>query len=150
MLGLVGVWLLVGACVQEPAAEGDESGSESSTDTGTDTGDDGDWEVVEQVGTDVGALMSVWGPSPGELFIVGGQPEADGGRVLRGHDDSWEPESVPAGTGMLNWVYGHERKEDRLRAEGFHQEGKLGSGTMTGSDDGRRSGRGAAVLTGHA
>jgi hypothetical protein len=117
-LGLALPWLLAAACVQDPGAaeQGDDTDSTSeitstsgsdSSETGTETGtEDEAWAPVAQFGTDTGALMSVWGASPSVLFVVGGQPEAGGGRVLRGHDDSWEAESLPAGVAMLNWVYG--------------------------------------------
>jgi len=105
---------LLAACVQDSSAseQGSDTGSSdattpaSSSDTGETGTEDEGWRVVAQVGPDVGALMSVWGPSPSELFVAGGQPEAGGGRMLRGHDSVWEPESLPAGVGMLNWVYG--------------------------------------------
>jgi hypothetical protein len=108
-------WLLMFACVQESGEQGEQasdsgSASEADTDTHSDTGETGaegeGWAVVAQFGTGTGALMSVWGPSPSELYVVGGQPEPGGGRMLRGHDATWESESLPAGVAMLNWVYG--------------------------------------------
>jgi hypothetical protein len=108
--GMLG--LLLGGCIQTPA-EGEESdsgsdthaesGSESESETGTEPSG---WQPVLQANAEIGALMSVWGASPDELFVVGGQPEPGGGRILRGSDDTWELESLPAEVAMLNWVYG--------------------------------------------
>lgn len=106
--------LILGACVQattegEGEGEGtvqDGSGTEMSA-TESETGvEPSGWQPVLQAQQDVGALMSVWGPSPTEVYVVGGQPEPGGGRVLRGSDESWQLEALPAGVSMLNWVYG--------------------------------------------
>ena len=112
-------WLLLTACVQEPSASEDTDTSTSDTGSDSTTGEpEGEWIVARQLGNDVGALMSVWGPSPTELYVVGGQPEADGGRVLRGYEDDWELEPLPAGVGMLNWVYGVDGRVWSVGREG--------------------------------
>jgi hypothetical protein len=106
------VGLILAACAQAPAEDGEESGSGSDgetemSDTESETGPEPSaWQPVLQANEEIGALMSIWGPSPDELFAVGGQPEPDGGRVLRGSDSTWEPEPLPPGISMLNWVYG--------------------------------------------
>ena len=51
-----------------------------------------------------GGLWSAWGPSPDDVWIVGGQ--ADQGVVLRGSGDTFESLGVPEGTPLLNWVHG--------------------------------------------
>ncbi|HLT38529.1 MAG TPA: hypothetical protein VK034_19715 [Enhygromyxa sp.] len=104
--------LIFGACVQTPSkAEGSGEGSDSES--GDESGDESEtgtepaaWQLGLQAQHDIGALMSVWGPSPDQLYVVGGQPEPGGGRVLRGREQTWEPESLPPETSMLNWVYG--------------------------------------------
>ena len=104
--------LMLGACVQttstaeaggETGSEDGSEGPESESETGAEPSG---WQTVLHAKQDIGALMSVWGPSPAELFVVGGQPEPGGGRVLRGHDDDWELEPLPPEVSMLNWVYG--------------------------------------------
>lgn len=108
--GLLGS--LAAACIQNPqanasnesAAETGDSSSESSA-SSTSGGDPDGWTPVLQ-SKDIGALMSIWGASPDVLYVVGGQPEPNGAVILRGHDDSWETETIPADLPMLNWVYG--------------------------------------------
>lgn len=50
-----------------------------------------------------GALMSVWGFAPNQVYAVGGQP--DRGAAWRFDGNSWAPLEVPEGP-MLNWVHG--------------------------------------------
>ncbi len=96
------------ACSQAPSSAEDGSGSETQTETeGSETDSEPEgWRPVLQANAQLGALMSVWGPSPAELFVVGGQPEPGGGVILRGADERWAAEALPAETSMLNWVYG--------------------------------------------
>ncbi|MCA9683785.1 MAG: hypothetical protein KC457_16415 [Myxococcales bacterium] len=63
--------------------------------------------------------MSVWGPSPDELYAVGGQPQPGGGLILRydGGGD-WLPETLPADTPMLDWVFGPGAGDGRIWAVG--------------------------------
>lgn len=112
-LGMLG--LLLAGCVQAPAEGESDSGSdtqveadaEAESDSESETGvEPSGWQPVLQANTEIGALMSAWGASPDELFVVGGQPEPGGGRILRGHDDAWELESLPPEIAMLNWVHG--------------------------------------------
>lgn len=102
--------LVLGACVQSPPAGESTSSSEGGSEnaqTESETGaEPSRWRAVLQAKQDIGALMSVWGPSPTEIYVVGGQPEPGGGRVLRGHVDEWELETLPSAVAMLNWVYG--------------------------------------------
>ncbi|PRQ08685.1 hypothetical protein ENSA7_15850 [Enhygromyxa salina] len=95
--------LLVGACTQPVAADDSSDGSGSGSESGE---PHGAWQPVLQVDKEVGALMSVWGETPEDVYVVGGQPESGGGRVLHSVDGEWVVESLPADVSMLNWVYG--------------------------------------------
>ena len=68
------------------------------------------WAIVAEPDASVGALLSVWGPEPGEVWAVGGQlamvGDAGSGAVLRRDADGWSPQTIPAGTPLLNWVHG--------------------------------------------
>lgn len=111
---IAGFCLVLGGCIQASSEGGDASdtGSESPAETSSSESETGTepkaWQPVFQANEEIGALMSVWGPSPDELYVVGGQPQPGGGRVLAGHDDSWTSEPLPDGVAMLNWVYGVE------------------------------------------
>jgi hypothetical protein len=95
--------------------------------TGT-TGTTTAWEVGLQLGTDRGALLSVWGPAPDEVYAVGGQQTSatDSAGVLYRFDGAdWTEQPLPAGTPMLHWVFGVEgdlwavgRDGTSLRREG--------------------------------
>lgn len=67
-----------------------------------------DWQVAFDA-TPYGAFMSVWGPTPTEVYTVGGQPMLmDGsgdGVMFRFDGASWDEVNVPDGP-MLNWVHG--------------------------------------------
>lgn len=64
------------------------------------------WEVIAELGPELGMVMSVWGPSASEVRVAGGQRDGDGstGFVLLRTGDAWDPETLPSGTPMLNWV----------------------------------------------
>lgn len=96
------------ACTQPSAEEGTSSAeSESVSGPGSESGEPAlVWQPVFQADEEIGALMSVWGSSPENVFVVGGQPEPGGGRVLHSVDDAWVTESLPAEVSMLNWVVG--------------------------------------------
>lgn len=51
-----------------------------------------------------GWLLSVWGPSPTELFATGGSPDA--GVVMHFDGSSWAPLDLPPGTPLISWSYG--------------------------------------------
>lgn len=59
--------------------------------------------------TSFGAFMSVWGPSPTEVYTVGGQPlfldDVGDGVAFRFDGTDWTEIAVPDGP-MLNWVHG--------------------------------------------
>jgi hypothetical protein len=63
---------------------------------------DGAWSAEDSLGAD-GAFMNAWGPSPTEVYIVGGQPDA--GVMRRFDGERWSPVEIPAGP-MLYWVHG--------------------------------------------
>jgi hypothetical protein len=67
-----------------------------------------DWRSAFDA-TSFGAFMSIWGPTPTDIYTVGGQPtlrDTEGDGVAFRYDGaSWSELEVPAG-GMLNWVHG--------------------------------------------
>lgn len=121
------VLLLVGlaSCPSESSTEGtdeaassSESPAESETQTpesGTDTDPEAGWQRVVQADASQGALMSVWGSSPDDVFVVGGQLEPLTGTALHYDGSTWTSETLPVDTPMLHWVYG---VDDRVWAVG--------------------------------
>ncbi len=114
---LVGLVLALAGCPSNSADEGDEaasasdSGSDSAMtsetgESGTDTNPESGWQRVVQADESQGALMSVWGSSPSDVFVVGGQPDPLAGTILHFDGTQWIDESLPADTPMLHWVYG--------------------------------------------
>ena len=61
------------------------------------------WRVVEE-NLPQGVLMSVWGGTDDDVWVVGGQ--YDQGFVLRGSGDTWTEVPIPEQTPLLNWVHG--------------------------------------------
>lgn len=62
--------------------------------------------VAVELGPELGMAMSVWGPSAAEAMVAGGQ-QGDGpsrGFLLRRTPAGWEPDVLPEGTPMLDWV----------------------------------------------
>lgn len=56
-------------------------------------------------GVPEGAFMSVWGPAPDAIWVVGGQAEA--GVAWRGSAaNGFLPVDLPEGTPLINWVHG--------------------------------------------
>ena len=93
----------------DTTTESSEGESESESESETETGGvepEVDWQVVHQADGSQGALMSVWGSSPAEVFAVGGQLQPNVGTVLRFDGDAWLPEDLPPATPMLDWVFG--------------------------------------------
>ena len=97
-----------GTSTSEPSTSSDTSTStDTSTSSETDTGEPPPgWQLVHQAGEDEGALMSVWGPAPDDVFAVGGQIQPNTGTVLHFDGSTWTPESLPPDTPMLDWVFG--------------------------------------------
>jgi hypothetical protein len=123
MSALAGLW----GCADDGGATGGDASSTAmataasdATHTTTETGPDpvtssgadstGDpppgFAVVAELDLGLGMAMSVWGPSAAEAMVVGGQ-QGDGpstGFVLRRTPDGWQPDALPAGTPMLDWI----------------------------------------------
>lgn len=61
-----------------------------------------------ELGTDRGALYSVWGPAPDEVYAVGGQGqgETSTGVMFRWDGAAWSELTLPPGTRRLHWVTG--------------------------------------------
>ncbi|MBL8969979.1 MAG: hypothetical protein JNK56_05330 [Myxococcales bacterium] len=103
------------------------TGGSSGASEGT-TGAAPAWEVALQLGDDRGALLSVWGPAPDDVYAVGGQQSSpiDSTGVLYHFDGAaWTEQALPEGTPMLHWVFGVEgdlwavgRNGATLRREG--------------------------------
>jgi hypothetical protein len=51
-----------------------------------------------------GAFLMAWGAEPGDVWVVGGQPDA--GVALRGGPSALVDFALPEGTPLLNWVHG--------------------------------------------
>lgn len=70
----------------------------------------GAWSQAFSADASVGALLSVWGPSPDDVWAVGGQVEdvraAGAGSAVRRRGGTWAVDELPAGTPLLNWVHG--------------------------------------------
>jgi hypothetical protein len=118
--------VLLHGCADDGSATGSSTGSSTTTaGTGTDsTGSTGPtattdptaadstgellpgFEVVAELDADLGMAMAVWGPTASEAMVVGGQ-QGDGpsrGFVLRRTPEGWEPDALPEGTPMLDWI----------------------------------------------
>ena len=88
---------------------GEPSTGEPPTTGTTDTADESAWEVGLQLGSDRGALLSVWGAAPDEVYAVGGQQTSaseSAGALYRFDGATWTEQALPAGTPMLHWVFG--------------------------------------------
>ena len=67
------------------------------------------WETSLEVGEEIGAFFSVWGPSPDRVYAVAVQPLGGGvsaGAIQRWDGQQWSAAEVPEGVPGLNWVYG--------------------------------------------
>jgi hypothetical protein len=80
-----------------------DSGSAADAAVESDGGDDDvSWREAFDA-EDLGAFLSVWGTSPEDVYVVGGQPEV--GVAYHFDGERWEPLPTPDGP-LLNWVYG--------------------------------------------
>ncbi len=79
--------------------------------------------------------LSTWAPDEAYVFVVGGEPASgdgagdDSGRgvALRRVGKSWVSDPLPAGTGLLNWVFGFSTVNAWAVGEGgviLHYEGE--------------------------
>ncbi len=113
--------VMLGGCTGDPTGEtatggqttgGSTTGAASTGPTDTGAGStgmsEGAWSIGLELGTDKGALYSVWGPAPDEVYAVGGQGVgADStGVMLRWDGTTWTEVALPAGTRRLHWVAG--------------------------------------------
>ena len=71
-------------------------------------------------------VLSAWGPSPNELFFVGGSP-VTGGFIGRLDGDRIVAEILPAGPALW-WVWGADRDHVRAAGEGGRILRRTGSG----------------------
>lgn len=56
--------------------------------------------------SEVGWLLSVWGPSPDDLYTVGGQGTPSRGVAWHRGADGWAPLDLGVDVPLLNWVFG--------------------------------------------
>ncbi|PRQ05743.1 hypothetical protein ENSA5_00630 [Enhygromyxa salina] len=84
-LACLALAVLLGGCEPEPAPEPA-------------------WEIGFEADESFGALLSAWGPSPTELYAVGGNPER--GAMIRFDGDAWSEQALPEGFPLANWVFG--------------------------------------------
>lgn len=101
-----------------PASTTDATSTSDGRGTASSDGDSSDastgasvpgWAPSLELGDDVGALYSVWGPGPELVYAVAGQPLGGGlsrGTLLRWDGAQWQAEALPEGVPGLNWVYG--------------------------------------------
>lgn len=81
-----------------------------------------------------GALLSVWGSAPDDVWAAGGQ--ADRGLILHNDGAGWSPVAIDA-PAMLTWVYGFTAED--IYAVGnqglaFHYDGSAWTRIDTGTD----------------
>lgn len=71
------------------------------------------WVESLAVGDEVGAFFSVWGPAPGSLYAVAGQPLDGGlsrGALFRRQAEQWSAAPLPDDVPALNWVFGIQER----------------------------------------
>lgn len=96
------------ATTSAPTSDDTAASGEASTSAPTTGGADG-WTVALQTDTDRGALLSVWGPAPDDVYAVGGQwtpPTDSRGLLVHWDGAAWTELPLPDGTPMLHWVFG--------------------------------------------
>lgn len=66
------------------------------------------WSIGLEVGVEKGALFSVWGPAPDEVYVVGGQGQGaeSTGVMLAWDGAAWSEVALPPGTRRLHWIAG--------------------------------------------
>ena len=90
------------------------------------------WSVAHT--ESAGALLSVWGSGPDDVWSVGGQ--SDRGLLLHREGDVWVPAEVDA-PAMMTWVYGFTADDIYAVGNGglaFHYDGTTWSRIDTGTD----------------
>jgi hypothetical protein len=96
------------------------------------------FEVIAELGGDLGMAMSVWGPTAPEAMVAGGQ-QGDGpsrGFVLRRTPEGWQPDALPEGTPMLDWIgrAGDDVWTVGLQGTALRREGEAWVAHPTGID----------------
>ena len=66
--------------------------------------DDEGWQEAFDA-SESGWLLSVWG-APDDLWAVGGVPDPSTAIVMHRYEGEWKTVDPPAGTPLLNWVFG--------------------------------------------
>jgi hypothetical protein len=113
-----------------PSTDAESADTASGVDSSTTAGASG-WTAVVEVGEDVGAFFSVWGPSADLVYAVGGQQGEDGlsiGAMMRREAGTWSAAPLPPDTAKLNWIHGR----DTMRVV----VGELGQILVRDGDDG--------------
>ena len=102
----------------EPSTTSDTTTTATTTDaptattdapTTTTAPDDDAWTLAVQLGQDRGALLSVWGPAPDDVYAVGGQitgVDTSFGVLYHFDGATWTEQPLPDGTPMLHWTFG--------------------------------------------
>lgn len=110
----------------------------TSEPTGSTGMSEGAWSIGLELGVDRGALFSVWGPAPDEVYAVGGQGvgAASTGVMLRWDGAAWTEVTLPSGTRRLHWIAG---VGDAVWAVGeagtsLRREGEAWTEVETGTD----------------
>lgn len=115
------------------ATTGEPTGSASTT------GAAASWDIALQLDTQRGALLSVWGSAPDDVYAVGGQllSVTESAGVLYHHDGAtWTEQALPTGTPMLHWIYGVDGELWTVGREGtaLRREGDTWVSHPTGAD----------------
>ncbi len=105
----------------------------------TDTAPTTAWQIGLQVPSDRGALLSVWGPAPDEVYAVGGQQQsatASTGILYKFDGATWQEQPLPPGTPMLHWIFGVDRDLWTVGRDGttMRREGDVWVTHATGTD----------------
>src|SRR5690606_26285308 len=61
------------------------------------------WAIGLERDAESGALLSVWGPSPSQVYAVGGNPES--GAMVRFDGERWVDDALPDDFPLTDWIY---------------------------------------------
>lgn len=121
-----------GATASTTGADGDSSSAAEGS-----TGEPDGWQVVVEVGEDIGAFFSVWGPSAALVYAVGGQQDEGGvsiGALWVRQDGAWTADALPTDTAKLNWIHGLDERRVVVGENGtiLMRDGDTGEWTVHG------------------